>query len=462
MNFQPTLISYRSPSDKFSHFLNIEDLFNCQDYREIKKKYIHIFNSCTAYDPNCLDSLIILEENLYERIIKLQKEKKREYRKKNRGRQVWYSIFSLGIRYLVYNYKKNRMQKKIQRMGFRHYDFGCAFEHMKKRLVEKEVVPKPEFIKELEQQRLESVDDELARLKKIPRIARSFKNVKKKKLTKEHLVAYGHSLELQNKLKDTHYIINHGQNLNLMLVNIITKQLKKEFEPTFYESFEVLRHDTALSHIKEDIHTIDWYKSQIRQRKTYDHKLKKDLISGDCVLESRALAESALDFFSGRTNIANSGKFRHKLLLTIIKKYIPDKIVAEKLCKRFEKVMHNCPKGGNLYSICVPKEKFDQSCYFSRAFGFPADNAEKLKQEIEQMQSGDVQPHAYFFGILSTDPQIRVLTHKIRAEDGYHVIVNSTLGDKKLLEIEEEISLCIQTALTGYRLQNKPKKLFSK
>ena len=57
-------------------------------------------------------------------------------------------------------------------------------------------------------------------------------------------------------------------------------------------------------------------------------------------------------------------------------------------------------------------------------------------------------------------PQVRVLSHKIRAEDGYHVVLNSTLTDEQLLEIDDEVSLCIQAALTGYRVEKQPKKLF--
>ncbi len=56
-------------------------------------------------------------------------------------------------------------------------------------------------------------------------------------------------------------------------------------------------------------------------------------------------------------------------------------------------------------------------------------------------------------------PQIRVLTHKIQPEDRYHVIMNSTLTSDSLLKIDEEVSLCIQAALTGYRVpQSRPRE----
>ncbi len=292
---------------------------------------------------------------------------------------------------------------------------------------------------------------ELIRLKSILRIATSLEKVNKKFSTR-HQVAFGRSIELREKLKDTHYVINHGQNLELMLVNMIARKMKQEFEPHYYESFEPLRHDTALRNIKEDIHTVAWYQNQISRRKTNDHDLRKELLCGDCVLESTEPGESALDFFAGSTNVANrDGSLTFRLLLTIVQDYIPDQRVASKLCSDLANLMNSCPKDGNLYSICVPKEKFDESCYFSHPYGVPLKNQKELKGKIDKMQSGE-DSIGY--------PQIRVLTHKIRPEDRYHVIMHLTLSSEQLSIIDDEVSLCIQAVLTAYRVQKSPEKIF--
>ena len=105
----------------------------------------------------------------------------------------------------------------------------------------------------------------------------------------------------------------------------------------------------------------------------------------------------------------------------------------------------------NPYSICVPKEKFDECCYFSKPYGHPYKDQKIFRDKLEEMQSGE-DPCGY--------PQIRVLTHKIRAEDGYHVILNATLSSDDLLTLEDEVSLCLQAALTGYRVPFKGQSIF--
>ncbi|MBA3283904.1 MAG: hypothetical protein H0U27_02435 [Nitrosopumilus sp.] len=394
---------------------------------------------------------------MYGRIVQLETEKKEMYVQKNKGwRAIGLSFLTLGIRPLIFYIKENQMSRQIKEMNIAHSRFSRSLNQMKQRTLEKELYSKPIEIMELEKQRLENLDDELNRLNSIPRIEQSLKKVNGKtklsinhqvaKLSINHQVAYGHSLELREQLKDTHYIINHGQNLDLMLVNTVARKLKQEFEPVRHESFEPLRHDTALRHIKEDTHTVDWYQKQISKGRYDDHALRKELICGDCVLESTTACESAIDFFAGRTNVAkiDNPSLTNNLLLTIIYDYIPNREVAGKLCQDLAKLMNQCPPGGNLYSICVPKEKFNESCYFSKGMGTPLKNQDELRGKIDEMQSGvDA----------SGDPQIRVLSHKIRVEDGYYVILNSTFEVDQLLKIEDQISLCIQEALTGYRIR---------
>ncbi len=452
MGIHPTIISYRSQTDEFSHFLNVEDLLKSDNSEKIKKIYNDILCSVAAYDPNHVESLVNVENKLYDRIVNLEIKRKEEIQNKNTGwKALCLGILTLGVRPLILYNKKESIQSEIDQIGKTHKKFFHALNQMKYRVVDKELHPKLEVMKELEKSQLSDVEQELFRLKSIPRIATSLEKVNKK-LSKNHQVAFGRSIELREKLKDTHYVINHGQNLELMLVNTIAQKLKQEFEPHYYESFEPLRHDTALRHIKEDTHTVAWYQNQISNEGTDDTSLRKELLCGDCVLESTKPYESALDFFAKSTNIANQGgSFTFQLLLTIAQDYIPDQRVAEKLCSDLVNLMNKCPKGGNLYSICVPKEKFDESCYFSKAFGVPLKYQEYFRGKIDKMQSGE-DPSGY--------PQIRVLTHKIRPEDGYHVIMNSTLTSEQLLKIDDEVSLCIQAALTGYRVQKSPKKIF--
>jgi hypothetical protein len=123
-----------------------------------------------------------------------------------------------------------------------------------------------------------------------------------------------------------------------------------------------------------------------------------------------------------------------------VQDYITDQDIARKLCGDLVNLTSQFPEGGNLYSICIPKEKFNESCYFSKDYGIPMENQELLRPKIDKMQSGE-ETGEY--------PQVRILAHKIRAEDGYLVVCNSSLTDDQLQEIDTKISLCLQAALTG-------------
>ena len=200
--------------------------------------------------------------------------------------------------------QKKLIECQIEQINKIHSKFLRSLEQKQQLTLEKERHPKAEAIKELESRRLENLDDELERLNTIPRIANSLNTVDSRiRLNKMHKVAVGRSLELREQLKDTHYIINHGQNFKLMIVNIIARKLKQMFELQHYESFEPLRHDTALRHIQEDRHTVAWYQKNIGGF-INDHGFRKELISGDCVLESTTSCESAISFFVANSNVA--------------------------------------------------------------------------------------------------------------------------------------------------------------
>lgn len=458
MDLNPTIISYRSQTDQTSHFVNLDDLLKIDNYKNVKQVYDDIYRSVTAYEPDHVNSLKKVEGKLYNRVTQLENEKKEELITQKNAKIVL-SILTLGIRTLVFLYRIKKVEDEIKEMDKNHKAFIHSLSQMEQRHLDKELHAKPEKIVELEKNRLENPEDELNRLKLNPRIAKSLQKVTSQvqaSLPTQHQVAIGRSIELREQLKDTHYVINHGQNFELMIVNIVARILKQEFEPHQYESFEPLRHDTALRHIKEDTQTVAWYQNQINSGVYNDHSFRRELICGDCVLESTAKYESAIDFFAFSMNIAHGRKhptFIKNILMSIVQDYIPNYEVANTLCDDLERLLTQHPWGGNLYSICVPKEKFDESCYFSQPFGVALENQQKLKGLLDVMQEGE---GVYPSGM----PQIRVLTHKVRAEDGFHVILNSTFSSNQLSKIEDEVATSIQAALTGYRIQKKPDKIF--
>src|SRR5262249_48722676 len=160
-----------------------------------KTVYKNLYRSITAYDPKHVDTLVRVENKIYDRIVQLQKTELAT--KAN-------NLFGLT--------RKTKADHV-------HLHFLRKFDQMKQRSLEKELYSKPDVIKNLEEQRLDNPVKELIRLKSNPRISESLSAVNnKRKLSTLHQIALGRSIELQETLKETHFVINHGQNLDLMIV----------------------------------------------------------------------------------------------------------------------------------------------------------------------------------------------------------------------------------------------------
>jgi len=492
---RPTIISYRSPSDSSSKFINISKLKESNNINEIKDIYKNIFNSITAYDAKYAEKLNDVEHQLYTRIAALHQERKENINIATKGLTgILMTICTLGINQLVGSHMKKKLENEIREIELNRTAFLKAHTQMIARAEPKQVYLKPNEIMEIEQKRLSKPDEELKRLMENERIQKSLNsldNCEEMEFTNAEKIALGHSLELQEALKETHYVFNHGQNIELMVVNMLVKHLSKEFKRDIYNSYEPLRDEIAFQDIKEDTHTVDWYKTQIgtvgqirpegEKRFKRDNDFRKELICADCILESTLRQESALHFLKNRSIAAaeiSKNQFNQKLFNEIISEYITDKQVVDQLTQDLVKILDNCPKGGSLYSVCVPKTKFDESCYIAHDFGKFFDEKKHFpyKDHLEEMQSGDVKIN--YRGELAIEnqalsdpedsedemilfaPQIRILAQKINPVEGFHVVRNSTITDNEIQKIEDAVLLSLQAALTGNRVSFDPQKYF--
>ena len=372
MNDIPKIISYRSPDDSASRFLNVHELLKKGDLKEMKKVYTNIFRSITAYEASHADSLIKVENAIYNKIERLE-QRILAKEDKSGWKSVLASAATLGMKPLTLYIKRQRVRSDIHKLENIHKAFHRSIGQMKRRALEKAIHSKPDAIKRLESVRLSDTKMELKRLKTYPRIAHSLQMVKHLNMSEDMQVAYGHSLELQEALKETHYVINHGQNIPLMLLNIVARQLTNEFNPDRYESFEPLRHETALRHIAKDSQTCAWFQAALSQKGVTDSAFRRELICGDCFLESTDAGESALFYFAQGINVAaQEPSFVKKVLLTIIQDYVTDPKIAKKLCDDLMNLTFNqAHKGGNLYSICVPKERLMRAVIFLMLMAMP-------------------------------------------------------------------------------------------
>lgn len=379
-----------------------------------------------------------------------------------------FTILAAKVELLHMHLEKKDTQKKHEpKLSELHARFEKQKLQIEQSLIKKEEEADPSWKIELEKDRLQDTMEELKRL--IQKSDRIKQGVLKTRFTKENklswkqLMVLAHSLELQEKLQRTHYVFNHGQSASLMLVNLVHRELKRWFEPQRYESFRVLRHDVALEHMERDQYTIQWIQKEIRDKGLRDTHFRRELICADCYLESTEYSESAISYFIGEYKPSlqmqsgeSSPTITANLIEPALKSYFTDsrviRIFKQKIAKMVDDRL-NYTGQGNLYSICVPKEKFEEACYYSRRLGWPSEN-ELNPKELNKLQAGKLSDHLKLDGyIYPTPPQIRLLSHKIKREEGFHVILNSTLTDEGLQKLENMIHDLIAQAVLGFPFQ---------
>jgi hypothetical protein len=311
-----------------------------------------------------------------------------------------------------------------------------------------------ETINSLVAKRLPDLGKELSRLKGNPRVTQSLDHINayhRYGLVREQQIAVGRSLELQEHLKKDYYVINHGQNNDSVIVNIVAKKALEIFQQKTIPS-QILRHPVFLENSTRDL---SWFKENLHMG-NQDLNYSPELISGDLILEHLTSSESAIDFFTGTPNMLNGPRmvrsadgriqivkeknYQEKIVTKIVQHHIVDKNLAALVSK---KVMHIGRSlqdgGGTLYSICIPKEKFSSIGYLAKSFG-RAITKNYTQEELEGLQNGVFTPPE---GSL---PQVRLLTKKLNLEEGVLITSNSTLNDKRIKEVEGQVEDCFLQA----------------
>jgi len=295
--------------------------------------------------------------------------------------------------------------------------------------------PRPSAIDSIRAAWLTNPVKELTRLRKIPRVARSLKIFSEK--PNEFLVAYGRTLEIQEKLKDTHFVVNTGISGDIALLNALVTAIKKVVEKRVQPDFMHLRHQQFFP--KEEREP-SFYQKHIRataaQEGKSDHDYSADLISADLFLESIMEGESALSFFTGHPQIQAA---LHPGFVSSLIKRVTHYYFGNEVAKKLERKLSKVVSGSTLYSICIPKEKLEDIAYVSRPFGIAYRKGFFTDREICGIQSGTNQNFA------ENPPQVRVLAHKLDPNEDVYVVPSSTTS----IDIQR-IERIIQRAVHGF------------
>lgn len=297
-------------------------------------------------------------------------------------------------------------------------------------------------------------EEELLRLTQDPRIKNSLEKIVKsysQSLSTAEKVAIAQSIELRENLKNEYYVINHGQDATWLIVNILAKKVSELFEGKKYGYFEVLRHDVFLERIPED-RDVNWYKQIMK--KTTDMDFHVELLSGDICFENSQHMESAIIFFAGNqsfdsynwtVSVLNGVKFDPPVVVN--RQFERVQIMIEKIAKRYfptnPELIQSISQtlmtasqglaGGTLYSICVPKIKFDSVGYVARAFGSSA--GMYTSDELDYLQD-----------VTNGELQVRLLTSKLSSEDGIFIVPHSTVSIEQLSKINSIVENCLLNA----------------
>lgn len=310
-------------------------------------------------------------------------------------------------------------------------------------------------IQSLMKKRLKSDELELARLKNIPKIDQALQRISHVGLDLKQKVVVAQTLELCDLLKDSHYVISHAQANNGIIVNIVAKKTQELFESKKNQYFEVLRHNTFLKEIPK-YKDVKWYQRDLAGRRTWDDDglltdLKTELISGDIHLESRRASESAIDFLRWGEKGNRMGRdqyLTYSIIQKILFEYFPDQEFASEASRKITDLTRK-EKGGTLYCICIPKEKFDSCVYlsfpyaqsltkedFPKIFNYLPEVLEKwaISQQLNSWQKGGGDFDFYW-----RPPQVRILVSKLIPEENIYIIPHSTLSEDRMKEIEKEV-----------------------
>lgn len=301
-----------------------------------------------------------------------------------------------------------------------------------------------------------TIAEEFSRLQSIPRIRESLSRIEETEnyykrefpfsyyelaLDKEKYVSIGRSIELCERLKSSHYVLNHAACGKASIINMVARKIDETANGRSYKHFEPLRHETFLKDIPEN-RDVSWYKTELRKAgdkgSKVDFDYRNELISADIFLESIRTQCSAIDLFArGKNFCTNLDGFSEHAIENIMGYYSNDKRLIQDICKKVMSLQHVIPDV--LYSICVPKESFSSMAYLSWIGGRPAEG-EYLIDDLDSWQNGKVKNNEH-------PPQIRLLTKGLSPKNGVLIIPHSSMNSAEQQELEFKLGKYIKCLL---------------
>ncbi len=233
-------------------------------------------------------------------------------------------------------------------------------------------------------------------------------------------VMMGRCLEIQNIYKRTHDVFIHAQSSKWLVCPDLIKELMKVHHPSQdFHQFKFLRmpglsRNWDISHYSQD--------ENVRDNEAIP---REDLISADGYFYNSKGYESALHFMCQNSNISSSS-----LIVSVVKNAIQSFYpslnsesfdldgYATRVAAQTEE---DCSSIGNLFVLCIPKEKSSSIQYRAHPFGEPCKchEGEEGASILNLLQEGVLNEEtkcSYY-----TIPQFRIFTPELKKENGVKI-----------------------------------------
>lgn len=234
-----------------------------------------------------------------------------------------------------------------------------------------------------------------------------------------HKELLAQALKVRELYSETHYTFIHAQCLSYWVINQFVKELIKISNPhQDLSCFHFFRSkiDTKKVNAKEIIHERIW---------DSDSYFRKKLLSVDAYFFNTNIGESANDYLS---NNESDWHGETEIIDDILGSYLgifPKEILYKllELSQEYQKLATI----GNLYAICVPKEKINEMAFRAHPYGIPCKCEKKPIKILNDLQNDNVK----YTKCKAIAPQYRIVTDQLNPKDNRIFLLSPVAKDIK-------------------------------
>lgn len=355
-----------------------------------------------------------------------------------RGQADWtVARLKYWIRKKVFCKSQTEHQKRIKNLANQIYDTFHPSQHSS---------PSPDRIQEKQLwkdykeswKNLPSDDPTIDRLKEMTS-QEHYNKLNETEFLEPHKELLARALKVKELYSETHYTFIHAQSLSYWVINQFVKELVRISNPdqdlSFYHFFRS-EIDTKKVKTKEIVN------QNINDGKTY---FRKKLLSVDAYFFHLNRAETANDFL--RSN-KSDWYGEDTILQQILTSYLG--VCNPKILNKLVELVKEYCRGqgigqlGNLYAICVPKEKIDKIAFMAHPYGVPCKHESDPIHILNELQEDRIPQMKCKINICNIAPQFRIVTDQLNKKDTPIILISPVAKDikdsfkVKLSEIAQE------------------------